>query len=68
MSNKVYNFQYKGLARDVIFELSKSHDPDIIDKFTKELRRLSKHEDYMDIMWNPNKDEKMTINLSFIAL
>lgn len=59
MNNKVYgNFPYKGLARDVIFELSKSHDPDIIDKFTKELRKLSKHKAYMDIMWKPNKDKK----------
>ncbi|GEM_PF-4320365 len=42
MSNKV---SYKGLARDVIFELSKSNDSDIIDKFIKELRRLSKHKE-----------------------
>ena len=55
-SKKVGNFPYKGLARNVIFELSKSRDPDIIDKFTKELRRLSKHKDYKDIMWKPNKN------------
>lgn len=58
MSNKVYNFPYKGLAKNVIFELSKSRDPDIIEKFTKELRRVSKHKNYIDIMWKPNKNKK----------
>lgn len=52
--NKVGNSTYKGLARDVIFELWKSHDPDILDKFIKQLRKLSKHKDYQDIM---QKDE-----------
>lgn len=51
--DKIYNFAYKGLARDVIFELSKSHDPDIIDKFTKELRKLSK--ECPDIKWSKTK-------------
>lgn len=46
-----YNYPYKLLANDVIFELNKSHDPNIIDKFIKELRKLSRKAEYKDIGW-----------------
>ena len=42
----MYNFPYKLLALDVIKELSKSDDEEIICKFVKELCRLSKLKQY----------------------
>ena len=42
----MYNYPYKLLALDVIKELSKSDDEEIIYKFTKELCRLSKLKQY----------------------
>lgn len=50
-----YNYPYKLLANDVMFELSKSHDPNIIDKFIKELRKLSKQEKYNGEINDRNK-------------
>lgn len=38
----MYNYPYKLLALDVIGELSKSDDEEIICKFVKELCKLSK--------------------------
>lgn len=42
----MYNFPYKLLALDVIKELSKSDDADIVCKFVKELCKLSKLKQY----------------------
>lgn len=42
----MYNFPYKLYAIDVINELSKSDDEEIICKFVKELCRLSKLKQY----------------------
>ena len=42
----MYNFPYKLLALDVIHELSKSDDEEIICKFVKELCKLSKLKQY----------------------
>lgn len=42
----MYNFPYKLLVLDVIKELSKSDDEEIICKFVKELCRLSKLKPY----------------------
>lgn len=50
-----YNYPYKLLANDVIFELSKSNDPNIIDKFIKELRKLSQQEKYNGEINDRNK-------------
>ena len=42
----MYNFPYKLLAQDVIKELSKSNDEEIVYKFVKELCKLSKLKQY----------------------
>lgn len=42
----MYNFPYKLLALDVIGELSKSDDEEIICKFVKELCKLSRLKQY----------------------
>lgn len=42
----MYNFPYKLLALDVIKELSKSDDEEIICKFVKELCKLSRLKQY----------------------
>ena len=42
----MYNFPYKLFAQDVIKELSKSDDEEIIYKFVKELCKLSKLKHY----------------------
>lgn len=42
----MYNYPYKLLALDVIHELSKSDDGEIICKFIKELCKLSKMKQY----------------------
>lgn len=42
----MYNFPYKLFAQDVIKELSKSDDEEIIYKFVKELCKLSKLKQY----------------------
>lgn len=36
-----YNYPYKAYARDVIGELSKSNDEDVVFKFIKELCKLT---------------------------
>lgn len=42
----MYNYPYKLLASDVMGELSKSDDEEIIYKFVKELCKLSKLKQY----------------------
>ena len=42
----MYSFPYKLLAQDVIRELSKSDDEEIVYKFVKELCKLSKLKQY----------------------
>lgn len=37
-----YNIPYKQYAANVLFELLKSDDEEIVEKFIKELRRISK--------------------------
>lgn len=37
-----YYFPYKSYAREVLRELNKSNDPDIVNKFIKELQALNR--------------------------
>lgn len=61
-----YNYPYKIYARDVINELSKSNDEEVISKFIIELCKLSKLKQYKKyntkrikcILYNDNKRMK----------
>lgn len=42
----MYNYPYKLYAAEVLREITKSSDKDIVVKFVKELSRLSEQEQY----------------------
>lgn len=46
-----YNFSYKQYASEVLRELSKSGDPDMVEKFIKELNALNRVKNFEEHLY-----------------